>query len=336
MNKIIPIVLILGAAGALVGWHYDLPARFGWDGHARNEFTLYGNVDIRQVNLGFRVNGRISELSVDEGDIVKGGTIIAKLDDQPYEYAVRSAEANVAALSATLDKLKAGPRPTEIAQARANYNESLADLQNANLAYDRASEQRPQGTISEASLENAAARRAMASARADASDQALKLLEEGTRTEDIAAAEAQLKAAEATLASARTSREDTKLRAPNDGVILSRVHETGAIVSPSDTVYVLSLTKPVWIRSYVAEGDLGRLHPGMTVQVTSDTRPNEAYEGTIGFISPVAEFTPKSVETPELRTDLVYRLRIVIDNPGQDLRQGMPVTIRFPASRGAE
>ena len=129
--------------------------------------------------------------------------------------------------------------------------------------------------------------------------------------------------------------DDTELRAPNDGIILSRVRETGAIVAPADTVFVLSLTEPVWVRTYVAEPDLGRIHPGMKVEVTSDTRPNDAYDGTIGFISPVAEFTPKSVETPELRTDLVYRLRIVIDKPGPDLRQGMPVTLRFPSSQTA-
>ncbi|MGO6905961.1 efflux RND transporter periplasmic adaptor subunit, partial [Rhizobium ruizarguesonis] len=240
-----------------------------------------------------------------------------------------SSEANVAALQATFDKLKAGPRPTEIAQARAAYDESLADLANANLAYDRARQLRPQGTISEASLDQATAARAMAAARADSANEALKLLQEGSRVEDIAAADAQLKAAQATLAAARTSLDDTELHAPNDGVILSRVRENGAIVSPADTVFVLSLTEPVWVRSYVAEPNLGRIHPGMKVSVASDTPPDKPYEGTIGFISPVAEFTPKSVETPELRTDLVYRLRIVIDRPGPDLRQGMPVTVRF-------
>lgn len=261
---------------------------------------------------------------------------MAKLDAAPYDFAVRSGEANAAALRATLDKLKAGPRPTEIAQARAAYDESLADLENANLAYDRARQLRPQGTISEASLDQATAAKAMAAARSQSANEALKLLQEGSRVEDIAAADAQVKAAEATLASARTSLADTELRAPNDGVILSRVRENGAIVSPADTVFVLSLTEPVWVRSYVAEPDLGRIHPGMKVSVTSDTAPDKPYEGTIGFISPVAEFTPKSVETPELRTDLVYRLRIVIDKPGPDLRQGMPVTVRLstPAADG--
>lgn len=334
MKKIIPVIVLIAGAG-VAAWWYDVPARLGWQTETHREFVLYGDVDIRQVSLGFRVNGRIEKLAVDEGDVIRSGELLAKLDAQPYGYAAREAEANVAALRATLEKLKAGPRPTEIAKARAVYNESLADLHNADLALDRAQQLRPQGTISQANLDQATASKAMAAARADSANEALKLLEEGSRAEDIANAAAQLRAAEATLDSARTSLEDTELRAPNDGVILSRVRETGAVVSPADTVFVLSLTQPVWVRAYVAEPDLGRIHPGMKVEVTSDTRPKEAYQGTIGFISPVAEFTPKSVETPELRTDLVYRLRVVIDEPGPDLRQGMPVTVRLPSLMAA-
>ncbi len=331
MRRLLPLAIVILLAAGAAAWWYGLPQKLGWLPERSREFALYGNVDIRQVSLGFRVNGRLASLAVDEGDMIRSGDVLGKLDATPNEAAVASAEANVTALQATLDKLKAGPRPTEIAQAQASYDESLAALSNANIAYDRARQLRPQGTISEASLDEATANRSMAAARADSVNQALKLLQEGTRVEDIAAAEAQLKAAQSALVSARISLGDTELRAPNDGVILSRVREPGAIVSPADTVFVLSLTQPVWVRSYVAEGDLGRLHPGMKVQVTSDTQPDKPYEGTIGFISPVAEFTPKSVETPELRTDLVYRLRIVIDKPGPDLRQGMPVTVRFPS-----
>ncbi|KQY12737.1 secretion protein HlyD [Rhizobium sp. Root482] len=330
MKKIIPVLLLLVAAGA-AAWWFDLPQRLGWQTGEETEFRLYGNVDIRQVSLGFRVEGRISDMLVDEGDSVKSGAVLARLDARPYQYAVRSAEADVAGRRAALDKLKAGPRPTEIAQTRASYNASLADLENAELALTRARQLRPQGTISQAAFDQAMAARAMAAARSEAAHEALKLIEEGSRKEDIAVAEAQLQAAEAALASARTALEDTELRAPNNGIVLSRVREKGAIVSPADSVLVLSLTEPVWVRTYIAEPDLGRIHPGMKALVTSDTRPDAPSEGTVGFISPVAEFTPKSVETPELRTDLVYRLRVVIDKPGKDLRQGMPVTVRFPS-----
>ncbi|MHC2360224.1 multidrug resistance efflux pump [Rhizobium leguminosarum] len=162
MKRIIPIAILLLVAAGAAAWWYALPQKLGWLPEASREFVLYGNVDIRQVSLGFRVSGRLAELHADEGDVIKSGDVLAKLDAAPYEFAVRSGEANAAALQATLDKLKAGPRPTEIAQARAAYDESLADLRNANLAYDRARQLRPQGTISEASLDQATAARAMA------------------------------------------------------------------------------------------------------------------------------------------------------------------------------
>jgi HlyD family secretion protein len=337
-RKAIRVVILLLVLGAAAAWWLDLPGRLAWT-HSRGEpLTLYGNVDIRQVQLGFRVGGRIAEAMVDEGDVVVAGATLARLDARPYEDSVRAAEAQVAMQRATLDKAETGPRPAEIAQARAAHAERLADLQNAEQAFSRARDLRANRTISQASLDQATAARDMAAARAASAREALRLLEEGTRVEDIAAAQANLQGAEASLSSARTSLGDTELKAPANGVILSRVREPGAIVSPSDTVFVLSLSEPVWVRSYIAEPNLGRIHPGMAVEVTSDTAPDKPYRGTIGFVSPVAEFTPKSVETPELRTDLVYRLRIIIDRPDPSLRQGMPVTVRIPAGggRGAE
>ncbi len=174
----------------------------------------------------------------------------------------------------------------------------------------------------------------MAAARRNSAREALTLIEEGSRSEDIAAARAELAAAQAALASARTALADTELRAPSEGIVLSRVREAGAIVSPSDIVYAIALSEPMWIRSYVSEPNLGRLAPGMRVEIVTDGAPDKPYSGTVGFISPVAEFTPKTVETPELRTHLVYRFRVVVDKGSDGLRQGMPVTIRLPQGGG--
>lgn len=335
-KRLVRVLALLVLAGAVAAaWWFDLPTRLGWTATQEDNLTLYGNVDIRQVQLGFRVDGRIAETLVDEGDKVSAGTVLARLDAQPYEDSVRAAEAEVAALQATLQKLEDGPRPAEIAQAKAAVAEREADLLNAKLAFDRSNELRRQGAISQANLDQATAARDMAVARLESAQEALRLLQEGTREEDIAVARANLRGAEAKLAAAETSLDDATLRAPSDGIIISRVHEAGAIVSPSDTIYVLSLTEPVWVRAYISEPRLGTIHPGMVVEVTTDTAPNKPYRGKIGFISPVAEFTPKSVETPDLRTDLVYRLRITIDQPDTGLRQGMPVTIRIPPNGNA-
>jgi HlyD family secretion protein len=329
MNKrALPIIAIALATGGAIAWWSGLIGSGSRE--SGPQLTLYGNVDIRQVQLGFRVSGRLAEALVDEGDGVKAGDRLASLDTQPYEDQIRIADAQVASARAMLQKLEAGPREAEIDQARAVHQERLADLQNAEQAYERSVRLRPSGAVSEAALDQATAARDMAMARARSALEALRLLEQGSRSEDIAAARANLQASEAYLASAATSLKDTALIAPADGVILSRVREPGAIVSPSDIVYVLSLTTPVWVRAYVAEPNLGRIHTGMKVDVFTDSAPNKPYSGTIGFISPVAEFTPKFVETPELRTDLVYRLRVVVDHGSNDLRQGMPVTVRIP------
>jgi HlyD family secretion protein len=330
MTRRIAALLAVLLIGAVIAWWFDLPARLGWRTADSDRITLYGNVDIRQVQLGFRVSGRVARMDFDEGDSVKPGDLLAKLDAKPYEDEVAAVEAQAANLRATFDKLVAGPRAAEIAQARAQLEERMADFENAKLAFDRAFKLRPGQTISESALDNARANRDTTQARVSSARQALQLLEEGSRKEDIAAAEASLEGAEANLSAAKTALEDTELKAPAAGVILSRLREPGAIIATSDIIYVLSLARPVWVRSYIPEPMLGKIHPGMQVNVTSDSAPDRPYRGKIGFISPVAEFTPKSVETPELRTDLVYRLRIIIDEPDQGLRQGMPVTVHVP------
>ena len=320
-------MLLLGAAAA---WWFDLPAYLGWRGDQSARLTLYGNVDIRQVQLGFRVNGRVAEMKFDEGDAIEPGDLLARLDAKPYEDAVQAAKAQADAQRATYDKMVAGPRAAEIAQARAALQERIADFENAKLAYARSVQLRPGQTISQAALDNAQAAHDTASARVTSAREALQLLLAGNRSEDIAAAKASLAGAEANLSAAQTSLEDAELKAPAAGVILSRLREPGAIVATSDIIYVLSLDRPVWVRTYIPEPQLGLIHPGLEVTVISDSAPDKPYRGKIGFISPVAEFTPKSVETPELRTDLVYRLRIIIDEPDQGLRQGMPVTVHLP------
>jgi HlyD family secretion protein len=157
----------------------------------------------------------------------------------------------------------------------------------------------------------------------------LDLENAGWRVEDIEAARAQVDTARANVQSAQLNLSDCQLVAPTDGYIITRTLEPGAIVAAGTNAYSMCLYSPVWIRTYIDERDLGRIYPGMKALVYTDTNPNQPYEGQIGFISPIAEFTPKTVETRELRTDLVFRLRVIIQNPDRYLRQGMPVTVRL-------
>jgi HlyD family secretion protein len=335
MRRAIRILLALAVVAGIAGfayWFYWLRPE-----ETRNaRLVLYGNVDIRQVDLGFRVAGRSAEMRFEEGDVVTAGQVMAVLDKRPFEDDVRLAEADVAAQTATLEKYEAGSRPAEIAQARALVAERKATLDNAVLVLKRQEELVKRGNVSQQAYDNALAQKNEVQAQLQSARAALELAVEGFRKEDIAAARANLQMAEARLASAETNLADTAIAAPADGVILTRIQEPGAIVAAGAPVYTLSLRNPVWVRAYVREPDLGRVHPGMRALVTTDTAPQHPYHGHIGFISPVAEFTPKTVETTALRTDLVYRLRVIVDDPDESLRQGMPVTVTLPAEETAK
>lgn len=287
---------------------------------------LYGNVDIREVQLAFRQPGRVAQMAFDEGDAVTAGTRMATLDPRPYEDALAVADANVQMAQAELDKLRRGLRPQEIAQAQAALNQTLAIVNDAERNYKRQSELLATGASSQRTVDAARANRDQARAGANAAQAALSQAKEGFRVEEIAAGEARLAAASAARTQANTALADTELVAPSAGTVIARVREPGSMVASQSTVYSLSLDAPVYVRAYVGEPDLGRIAPGTRVRVRSDSS-ERAYQGQIGFISPRAEFTPKTVETTDLRTDLVYRLRVVIDDPDAALRQGMPVTI---------
>ena len=263
------MVVIAGAFGlSFYLWEHKTPS---------NELILYGNVDVRQVDIGFRVPGLVTELKYEEGDVVREGELMAVLDRTPYDAQVEQAAAGVKAI--------------------------MASFQNAEILLKRRRELIETGGVSQEDLDNAKANR----------DQLL----------------AQLHQAEAQLKVAKDNLEYTKAFAPTEGVILTRVREPGTVVHASDPVYTLSVSSPVWIRAYVDEPHLGQVYFGMPAEVRTDTPGGKVYPGKVGFISPVAEFTPKTVQTTELRTDLVYRLRVYVDNPDQGLKQGMPVTVKL-------
>lgn len=321
-NWIVLIVVLLALLAGGV-WNFRRVARDS------STLVLYGNVDIREVNLGFRVSGKVAEVLKDEGDTVQPGDIIARLDEQPYLREVAEASALAKSVKARLDLIQAGYRKEEIAQARAVLRERQATLQNAARIRDRKQDLVRRKVVPDQEFDDAAAAHDEAEARMHSSEAALTLLEAGYRPEEISQAEADSAKAEAALQAARLHLEDTVLKAPSGGVVMTRALEPGAIASAGTTVVNLSLKAPVWVRVYVHEPELGRIHPGQTVSITTDTHPDRPYQGQIGFISPRAEFTPKSVETRELRTLLVYRLRVVVSEPDDGLRQGMPVTVRL-------
>jgi HlyD family secretion protein len=327
MKKRITLVIVLLVVVAGAAWFYHQ-----YRGTTEAKLTLYGNVDIREVTLGFRVSGKLAKLDYDEGDKVEAGEVIGRLDPEPYSNQVANAQAQVESLRARLKLRETGNRPEEIAQARSLVRERVATAANAQRLFKRSAELLAVKGVSIQDRDNAAAGHDEAQARLNSARDNLALLEAGFRVEDIAQARADLAQAEAGLATAALQLKDTVLTAPSDGVILTRAQEAGAILQAGSAVFTVSLVNPVWVRAYVHEPDLGRIYPGMKVQIRTDSRPDKPYTGQIGYISPRAEFTPKTVETTELRTALVYRLRVVVANPDEGLRQGMPVTVTFPSN----
>ncbi len=315
------IILILMAAIGLLAWWFLLREQSD-----EGVLRLYGNVDIREVELAFRQPGRLQDMLFDEGDQVSAGQIMAQLDNEPYRDQLAAANAELQAAQAELNKLKSGHRPQEVLQAEAAVAQAEANYHDAERHYQRQSALVESGATSQRAVDAALAMRNQTAASLASAKAALSLVEAGFRQEDIAAGEARVAVAEAAVAQAQTALSDADLMAPSDATVLARVREPGSMVTSGSPVYSLSLRDPVYVRAYVSEPNLGHIAPGTQVRVLTDSS-DQAYQGQIGFISPRAEFTPKSVETTELRTDLVYRLRISVTDPNQDLRQGMPVTI---------
>ncbi|MEQ8859694.1 MAG: secretion protein HlyD [Pseudomonadales bacterium] len=326
MSKRIPLVIAAGLALAL-GAYFLWPTLRSGSG-SPGALILYGNVDLREVRLGFRVSGRLAAMNLEEGDAVSAGALMATLDGEPYRQALASADAAVRQAHAALERLQAGSRPQEIESAQAAVRETEAQTVNAVRELERQQALRAQGASSQQLLDAAIERRDQTQARLVAARENLALVVEGPRREDIDAARAAANAAEANRDAAATRLDDTALRAPAPGIIATRVREPGTILGAGEPVYLVTLNEQVFVRAYVAEPDLGRVVPGQGVLIRSDAAA-EPYRGQVGFVSPRAEFTPKTVETTELRTDLVYRLRIIVDDADPGLRQGMPVTVEI-------
>ena len=281
-KKIIALILIL----LIVGIFFIVKSR---EKTNPNELTLYGNIEIRQVDLSFQVSGLVSKLLKEEGDTVKKGELIAVLDEQDYNANYKRAEAEV--------------------------ERTLANRKDATDKYNRYAPLAEDNTVSKQEVESLY--NAQNKANAD------------------------YNAAKANRDYLSNQLKYTKLYAPEDGIIMVRVQEPGSNVQKGQPVYTMAKTNPVWVRAYVNETDLGNIKYGDTVAVYTDTTNPQTgnkreYKGQIGYISPVAEFTPKTVQSTDTRTNLVYRIRVYINDTDEYLRQGMPVTIKVDLNSAKE
>ena len=334
-KRILLLVVLVLAAGAGVGfWLYE---RSRAEPNP-NRLLLYGNVDIREVALAFNNTEHIAEILVEEGDRVQQGQLLATLKKARLNAELATAQAGVAAQQATLARLLAGTRPEQIRKVRADLAARQAELVDAKQRFRRADNLFKKKMASAQERDDAEARLNLAQAEVKAAGEELALALAGPRVEDIDAARATLNAQEARLELAEVVLKEADLYAPHDGIIRDRIQEPGDLASPQRATLTLALTNPVWVRAYAPETALGRLKPGMRASITTDSYADKVYDGWVGFISPTAEFTPQTVETPDLRTKLVYQVRVYACNADDELRLGMPatVTIRLDGSPPAD
>ncbi|MBQ7607115.1 MAG: HlyD family efflux transporter periplasmic adaptor subunit [Desulfovibrionaceae bacterium] len=292
---------------------------------------IYGNVDQRQIELSFLDSERIAEIIVEEGEVVQKGQVLARLETRRLEDRIKVAEAGVAAAKAQLLKLENGTRPEEKEQAKAQLRVALAELDYAEKHYKRVrdifSSSRGQA-IRKSELDEATSRLAQAKARVHLQENVLRLAEIGPRSEDISQAKALVQEREAMVLQLKNQLADAELKSPALSRINRRLLEPGDMASPQKAVFSLVVLTPKWVRAYIAEKHMALIHPGSKAKVHADSVA-EPIPGRVTFIGQVAEFTPKNVETTELRTALVYEVRITVQDTEDKLRLGMPVTVRF-------
>jgi HlyD family secretion protein len=360
----------------------------GWWQHgASDSLKLYGNIELTQVDMAFKISGRVSGLEVSEGDAVRQGMVLARLDttqlesqknrDQaalvtaaslvpPLQTSIERQKATLAAetelrraqlaqAEAALRDLQAGSRAQEIQQAKALVEEATSQHQQARNDWERAQVLHKNDDISTAQLDQYRSRFDTSAAALRQAEERLALVIEGPRKEQVEGARAQvaqaranqqlteasrleLKRMEQELQTRRAQVEQARAQvavidamladavaiAPVDGIVLVKSAEAGEVLAPGTTFATIGALDRPWLRAYIGEQDLGRVKLGAKVKVTTDSYPGKVYWGKVTFISSEAEFTPKQIQTPEERVKLVYRVKIEVENPQQELKLNMP------------
>ena len=322
------ILILLLAAFAVAA--YFAYSRWFEKRHIATQIKLSGNVEAHESLVSFKVSGRIMQLPVEEGQAVQTGQLLAQLDDSDYRQAVAIAQASVGVRDSQLKLALAGSRSQDVDAAHQSVLEAKADLAQKRADFARYDALFRKDEIPAQTRDQAQTNVERAQANYQRQNQIYDKLVEGTRKETIAVASAELRQARQNLQMARIRLGYTTLTAPFTGVILVRQAELGEVVLPGTTVVTLADLDHVWVRVYIPETDLGRIHWGQDVIVRTDTFPGKNYHGRISFISSNAEFTPKSVQTEKERVTLVYRVKVDLENQNHELKPGMPADVYIP------
>lgn len=297
--------------------------RFGNRDQGR-ALRVSGNIEVTSVELSFKIPGRVQDRLVDEGETVKTGQVVARLDPEDLQHETDGRRAEVQAARAALTELETGYRREEIAQADAALRRISADAERLRVDFARQQQLYKKEVISARDFDASRAAYEASQASVREARERLNLLRSGPRKETIDQASARLSGAEAALALSETRLGYAELRSSTSGLVLSKNIEPGEQVTAGTPVVTVGMMDEVWLRAYISETDLGRARVGQKATVTTDSWPGKKYQGLVSFISQEAEFTPKSVQTAKERVKLVYRIKITVPNPNGELKPGMP------------
>jgi HlyD family secretion protein len=326
------IVIVLLLAAVLGGGYYYYRYTHATTA-AAGTLLLSGNVEAHESVVAFRTQGRIVALPVEEGSTVKAGELLARLDDADYQQQVRIDEATLHTRDRELQLAEAGNRAQDIRASEQTVADAKADLELKRIDLERYTALYKRDAISAQTRDQADTAFRRAQAVYERTQQNLSETREGTRKEQIAVSRATLHAAQQSLELSKVRLDYTVLASPVTGVVSVRQAELGEYVVPGTPVVTIDDLDHLWVRAYVAETDMGRVRFGQQVAVRTDTYPGKSYKGTVAFISPEAEFTPKTVQTNKERVALVYRIKVDVENPNHELKPGMPADVTIEQGR---
>lgn len=327
-----------------------------------------GTVEARNIRVGSKVGGRITEVLVREGDRVSAGQVLVAFDDKELSAALALAHANLVKMErgyrpeeieqaraaaarahAQWEEAKRGYRTEQVAQAEADLEQARADEANAERTYKRAEQLAAEGVFSRQQHDDAEAAWKMAVARRQNAEERYTELERGYRVEDVAAAEAAYRQAEATrelmergfrvedVEAARAQFRDAEARyrerqvvAPADAVVEVLDVRPGDLIPPNTPIATLLEAGQLYVRIYIPETDIGRVRVGQRADVKVDSFPGETFSGQVEQINQKAEFLPRNVQTRAERVHQVFGVKVRLPDPSGRLRAGMAadVTLR--------
>ncbi|HWR15310.1 MAG TPA: efflux RND transporter periplasmic adaptor subunit [Terriglobales bacterium] len=323
---IIPIVLIAAIAAGIFAYRRSSNGK-----QPKDQVVLSGNIEAHESVVGFRTQGRIVELPVQEGMTLNRGDLIAKLDDSDYRQQVAIDDAMIRTRAAELQLATAGGRDQDVRAAEQAVADAKADLELKRIDFERYDSLYKRDAISAQTRDAAATALKRSQANLARLQENLSAIREGTRKEQIAVNRANLAAAKQNAGMSKVRLGFTVLDSPISGVILVRQAELGEVVTAGTPVVSIADLDNIWVRAYISETELAKIRLGQEASVHTDTYPDKRYKGRVSFIASQAEFTPKSVETHKERVALVYRVKVAVENPNHELKPGMPadVTIKF-------